>query len=68
MRRGYEKVIVCDAIHEKGFELLRKEDVQIIDASEVSKEELLHLMKDAQVAITRSPTDVDEKFLNSSKN
>lgn len=62
-----KKVIVCDAIHEKGFELLRKEDVQIIDASEVSKEELLHLIKDAQVAITRSPTDVDEKFLNSSK-
>ena len=62
-------VIVCDAIHEKGFELLRQEEgINVIDATSVPKDKLLSLMGDADVAITRSPTDVDEKFLNAAKN
>lgn len=62
-------VIVCDAIHEKGFELLRQEeDLNVIDATKVSKDELLTMMGEADVAITRSPTAIDEKFLNASKN
>lgn len=62
-------VIVCDAIHQKGFELLQKEDdIKVIDATKVSKDELLNLMVDADVAITRSPTEVNNAFLNAGKN
>ncbi|HIP45602.1 MAG TPA: phosphoglycerate dehydrogenase [Sulfurospirillum arcachonense] len=64
-----KKIIVCDAIHEKGFELLRKEEgIEIIDAVKVPKDELLKIIGTADVAITRSSTDVDEKFLNAAKN
>ncbi len=59
-------VIVCDAIHPKGFELLEKEGVEVIDAVKVPKDKLLELMGQADVAITRSSTDVDEAFLNAS--
>ena len=63
-----KKIIVCDAIHSKGFELLNKEkDIDVIDAVKVPKDELLKLLADVDVAITRSSTDVDEKFLNSAK-
>ncbi len=63
-----KKIIVCDAIHKKGFELLHNEkDIEVIDAVKVPKDELLKLLGDVDVAITRSPTDVDEKFLNSAK-
>lgn len=62
-------IIVCDAIHPIGFELLKKErDIEIIDATELSKDELLKLLPKADVAITRSPTAVNDKFLNSGVN
>ncbi len=64
-----KKIIVCDAIHQKGFELLKaEENIEIIDAVKVPKDELLNIIGDADVAITRSSTDVDEKFLNAAKN
>ena len=64
-----KKIIVCDAIHQKGFDLLNaEEDIEIIDAVKVPKDELLEIIGEADVAITRSSTDVDEKFLNSAKN
>jgi D-3-phosphoglycerate dehydrogenase len=63
-----KKIVVCDAIHEKGFELLKKEsDIEVIDATEIAKDKLYKLIEDADVAITRSPTDVDIKFLNAGK-
>jgi D-3-phosphoglycerate dehydrogenase len=63
-----KKIIICDAIHENGFKLLEKEsDIEIIDATETAKDKLYKLMKDVDVAITRSPTDVDAKFLDSGK-
>ena len=35
-------IIVCDAIHPKGFEILRaQKDLKIIDAVNVPKDELL---------------------------
>ena len=59
-------VIVCDAIHNIGFELLSKEnDIKVIDATNVPKEELYGMLDQADVAITRSSTAVDERFLNS---
>ncbi len=60
------KIVVCDPIHEIGFEILKKaEDVELIDASQTPKDELLKIIEDADGVITRSPTPVDEKFLNS---
>jgi D-3-phosphoglycerate dehydrogenase len=63
-----KKIVVCDTIHEKGFELLKKEsDIIVIDATAVAKDSLGEFLKDADVAITRSPTDVDNKFLDAAK-
>jgi len=64
-----KKIIVCDAIHQKGFDILNAEkNMEIIDAVNVPKDKLLEIIGEADVAITRSSTDVDEKFLNSAKN
>ena len=63
-----KKIIVCDAIHVKGFEVLAQEGIEVIDAVKLPKDELLKIMDQAHVAITRSSTDVDEKFLNASPN
>jgi len=60
-----KKIVVCDALHQKAFEVLSKaDDIEYIDASKEDKTKLLDIIKDADVAITRSSTDVDEKFLN----
>ncbi|MFW5619323.1 MAG: NAD(P)-dependent oxidoreductase, partial [Campylobacter hyointestinalis] len=62
-------VIVCDAIHPVGFELLNaQKDLRIIDAVNTPKDELLNIMHEADVAITRSSTDCDAKFISACKN
>lgn len=62
------KIIVCDAILDKGVQLLRDaEDIELIEAAKVPKNELLTLLEDVEVAITRSSTDVDENFLKHAK-
>ena len=62
------KVVVCDPIHEAGFEVLKKaNDIEVIDASKTPKDELLKVIEDADGVITRSPTPVDEKFLSHAK-
>lgn len=59
-----KKVIVCDAILDSGVELLRKaDDIELIEAAKVPKDELLGLLSDVDVAITRSSTEVGEAFL-----
>ncbi len=64
-----KKIIICDAILELGVDLIRKaDDVELIEAAKVPKDELLHIIADADVAITRSSTDVDAKFLDAAKN
>jgi len=64
-----KKVIICDAIHQKGFDLLRKEDdIEVVDAVSLSKDELLKVVDSADVVITRSPTAIDEKFLENATN
>ena len=58
-------VIVCDAIHPKGFEILRaQKNLNVIDAVNVPKDELLAMRKGADVAITRSSTECGEAFIN----
>ncbi|MEO1928649.1 MAG: phosphoglycerate dehydrogenase [Nautiliaceae bacterium] len=62
------KIVVCDPIHEAGFEILKKaKDIELVDASRTPKDELLKVIEDADGVITRSPTPVDEKFLSHAK-
>jgi D-3-phosphoglycerate dehydrogenase len=63
-----KKVVVCDPIHEIGFKILSEaEDIELVDASKTPKDELLKIIEDADGVITRSPTPVDDKFLNAVK-
>ena len=58
-------VIVCDAIHPVGFEILNaQKDIKVIDAVDTPKDKLLEILGEADVAITRSSTDCGEKFIN----
>ncbi len=63
-------VVVCDHIHEAGLEMLRSdENINFIMAADVDKTELVEkIIPTADVAITRSSTDVDEKFIKAAKN
>ena len=62
------KIVVCDHIHEEGLNLLRRDDqVEMIFAADMDKTALLDLIKEADVAITRSSTDVDDKFIEAAK-
>jgi len=65
-----KKIVVCDHIHQKGIELLEKEqDIKVVIAADVPKGEPLYKeISDADVVITRSPTPVDEPFLEAAKN
>ena len=63
-------VVVCDHIHEAGLEMLRAdENINFIMAADVDKTELVEtIIPQADVAITRSSTDVDENFILHAKN
>lgn len=62
-------IVVCDHIHDAGLQILKNaEDINYVFAADIDKTELLNVIKEADVAITRSSTDVDEKFLNAATN
>ncbi len=63
-------VVVCDHIHESGLKMLEDdENINFIMAADVDKTELVEkIIPLADVAITRSSTDVDEKFIANAKN
>jgi D-3-phosphoglycerate dehydrogenase len=62
-------IVVCDHIHEDGLNILKAaEDINYVFAADIDKTTLLDVIKDADVAITRSSTDVDEKFLDAAVN
>lgn len=63
-------VVVCDHIHEAGLEMLRNdENINFIMAADVDKKELVEtIIPKADVAITRSSTDVDANFISYAKN
>jgi D-3-phosphoglycerate dehydrogenase len=64
-----KRIIVCDAIHQKGLDILAEaQDIEFIDASQEPKDKLLTMMGDYDVAITRSSTDVDQRFIDASTN
>ena len=61
-----KKIIVCDHIHKAGLDFLKNQkDIVSFDYSNLPKDELLTKLQDADVAITRSSTEVGEKFLAS---
>jgi len=59
-------VVVCDHIHQKGLDILANDaDIHLINAADETKEKLLtDIIALADVAITRSSTDVDQAFLD----
>jgi len=62
-------IVVCDHIHESGLDILKNtNDINYVYAADIDKTALLDFIKDANVCITRSSTDVDEKFLNAAIN
>ncbi|MDA3947341.1 MAG: NAD(P)-dependent oxidoreductase, partial [Helicobacteraceae bacterium] len=62
------KVVVCDHIHEAGLEMLQKDpQIDYVFAADIDKTAILDVIADADVAITRSSTDVDEKFIAAAK-
>jgi len=63
------QIVVCDHIHEAGLEMLKNDDqIDYVFAADIDKTELLEVIKTADVAITRSSTDVDQKFIDAGKN
>ncbi len=62
-------VVVCDHIHQVGLDiLLNNKDIELINGADEPKDKLIsEIIPLADVAITRSSTDVDEKFLKNSK-
>ncbi len=68
--RKKHTVVVCDHIHEAGLKMLESdENINFIMAADVDKTELIEkIIPQADVAITRSSTDVDAKFISNAKN
>ena len=62
------KVVVCDHIHTAGLEMLENDDqIEYVFAADIDKTALLDVIATADVAITRSSTDVDDKFIAAQK-
>ena len=63
------KVVVCDHIHGDGLSILQNDkQIDFVNASDEDKTKLLDIIADADIAITRSSTDIDEKFIKAGKN
>ena len=58
-------IVVCDHIHPKGLAILERDpDVEMINAADEPKDKLVkEILPKADIAITRSSTDVDDFFL-----
>ncbi|WP_201353504.1 phosphoglycerate dehydrogenase [Hydrogenimonas urashimensis] len=62
-------VMVCDHIHESGLEMLASQpDIEYINVADLPKDELLNVIGKADVAITRSSTEVNSAFLEAASN
>lgn len=63
-------VVVCDHIHEAGLEMLQNDaNINFVMAADMDKKELIEtVIPTADVAITRSSTDVDAFFIENAKN
>lgn len=64
-----QKIVVCDHIHNIGLEILKNDPaIEMIFAADMDKVALLDVVATADVAITRSSTDVNEAFITAAKN
>ncbi|MBD3792999.1 MAG: phosphoglycerate dehydrogenase [Campylobacterales bacterium] len=63
-------VVVCDHIHQSGLDILENDvEINLINAADEPKEKLVtEIIPLADVAITRSSTDVDQFFLDHAHN
>jgi len=62
-------IVVCDHIHQSGLDILANDgEIELINAADEPKEKLVsEIIPLADVAITRSSTDVDDAFLASAQ-
>jgi len=62
-------IVVCDHIHQDGLDILAKDpEIELINAADEPKDTLVSkIIPLADVAITRSSTDVDDAFLENAK-
>ena len=62
-------IVVCDHIHQTGLDILANDsEIELINAADEPKDKLIaEIIPLADVAITRSSTDVDAAFLASAK-
>ena len=62
-------IVVCDHIHQSGLDILANDpEIELINAADEPKERLISdIIPLADVAITRSSTDVDDAFLASAQ-
>ncbi|BAF71511.1 phosphoglycerate dehydrogenase [Sulfurovum sp. NBC37-1] len=62
-------IVVCDHIHQSGLDILANDsEIKLINAADEPKDKLIaEIIPLADVAITRSSTDVDAAFLESAK-
>jgi D-3-phosphoglycerate dehydrogenase len=62
-------IVVCDHIHQSGLDILASDpEIELINAADEPKDKLIsEIIPLADVAITRSSTDVDDAFLASAK-
>lgn len=64
-----KKIVVCDHIHQDGIDILKAaKDINLVIAYDVPKDELLNVVADADLVITRSSTPVNPPFLEAAKN
>lgn len=63
-------IVVCDHIHQDGLDILANDsEINFINAADEPKDKLVsEIIPLADVAITRSSTDVDDAFLSAAKN
>ncbi len=62
------KVGICDPIASEGIEILKKEDFEVVDLSELPKEELPNHVTDLDAIIIRSATKVRKEIIDAGKN
>jgi D-3-phosphoglycerate dehydrogenase len=63
-------IVVCDHIHQKGLDILANAPkINLINAADEPKDMLItEIIPQADIAITRSSTDVDQFFLDHATN
>lgn len=62
-------IMICDVIHQSGFDILNKEEeFNVVDESACPKDLLLEKIKIADAVITRSSTEINTDFINAGKN